>query len=105
MIKRRIDFEQCEFARHQRPWRRMYQIGNKIYKCNLIFRPDYISEALWITQGFTLRQRLRYFISILKHDVIMEYGPARTTEELNREADEINSQWNRIVKSGVIGMV
>lgn len=101
-IKRRVDYEQYERVKHQRSWRRMYQVGNKIYRVILIHQPAFWREWLDGTFRRGLWAVLRGIYLTLRHDAIMYYGPARTTEELDKEADEFNKRWQKMVKSGAI---
>ena len=101
-IKRRIDYEQYERLKHQRPWRRMYQIGNKVYRVMMIHNPAFWKEWLECTFGFGIWRVLRGIYLTLRYDVIVYHGQARTTEELDAEAEEFNKKWKELVDSGAI---
>jgi hypothetical protein len=101
-MKRRKDFERYEFRKHQRPWRRMYQVGNRIYKVNLLTYPGFWQEWNWVAKHLGIWGKLRSIYLTLRYNTVMYYGPARTTAELNREAAEFNARWKNMIKSGAI---
>ena len=103
IIKRRKDYEEYERLKHQRPWRRMYQIGNNIYRVMMIYYPAFWQE--WLIEPMEGRpqwKKLRGVYLTLRYDVIMYYGPARTTEELDATAEMMNARWRKMVESGAI---
>jgi len=103
IIKRRKDYEQYERPKHQRPWVRIYQVGDRLYRCKLIYYPAFLGEFNWYFRHCSLWQKLKYILMTIRHDMIMFYGrPAKTTEELDREADEFNARWQKMVQSGAI---
>ena len=102
MIKRRKDYEEYERPRHQRSWIRMYQVGSRVYKCRLIFHPGYWEEFNWFFKHCSVWEKLRYVSISIRHDMVMYYGPARTTKELDAEADAFNERWQKMVQSGAI---
>ena len=102
IIERRKDYEGYEFPRHQRPWRRMYQVGKSIYKVNLISQRAFWDEWMWFAGHRSLWDKIRCVYLTLRYDLVMYYGEARTTEELNAEADDFNKRWKAMVDSGAI---
>ncbi len=80
----------------------MYQVGNGIYKVNLLIYPGFWQEWNWVAKHVGIWRKLRYMYLTLRYDVVMCYGPAKTTEELDREADELNARWKKMIDSGGI---
>jgi len=99
-MRRRRDYE--AFCRMRADWIQLWQVGNSVYRIENVFNREYWIDW-WIGwPGKRLWALWRQVVNTFKLKTVMYYGPAVTTEELNRQTNEMNVQWKKMVDSGAI---